>query len=116
MFVFVFAALLRVSMSILFLCESKLCDREPMLNVILNPDVVLRRIQTKMSRAHSLSFLNTVTQIRFHSGFTGLRPRRSLLYVPGNETKKINKAAGLSADVVVLDCEDGVAQSMKVDY
>ena len=68
-----------------------------------------------MSRVHSLSFLkNTVSQIRFSSSFTGLRPRRSLLYVPGNETKKVSKAAGLSADVVVLDCEDGVAQSMKV--
>ena len=43
-----------------------------------------------------------------------MRPRRSLLYVPGNEEKKVRKAASLPADVVVLDCEDGVAISMKV--
>ena len=53
-------------------------------------------------------------KLRFTSNFTGYRPRRSLLYVPGNETKKVVKAAGLTADVVVLDCEDGVAQSSKV--
>lgn len=45
----------------------------------------------------------------------GLRPRRTLLYVPGNEEKKVAKAAGLSADVVVLDCEDGVAMTMKAE-
>ena len=45
--------------------------------------------------------------------FKWYRPRRSLLYVPGNETKKVVKAAGLKADVVVLDSEDGVAQSAK---
>jgi len=43
----------------------------------------------------------------------GLRPRRSLLYTPGNEERKVTKAAGLQADVVVLDCEDGVALTMK---
>ena len=53
---------------------------------------------------------------RFSSNFNGYRPRRSLLYVPGNETKKVVKAAGLKADVVVLDCEDGVAQSAKACY
>ena len=50
---------------------------------------------------------------RCSSSFNGYRPRRSLLYVPGNETKKVVKAAGLKADVVVLDSEDGVAQSAK---
>ncbi|XP_057294846.1 LOW QUALITY PROTEIN: citramalyl-CoA lyase, mitochondrial-like [Hydractinia symbiolongicarpus] len=44
---------------------------------------------------------------------SGFRPRRSVLYVPGNDTKKIEKASGLPADVVVLDCEDGVALNMK---
>ena len=43
----------------------------------------------------------------------GLRPRRTLLYVPGNEEKKVKKAAGLDADVVVFDCEDGVALNKK---
>ena len=44
----------------------------------------------------------------------GYRPRRSLLYVPGTDDKKVQKAASLNADVVVLDCEDGVALPMKV--
>lgn len=43
-----------------------------------------------------------------------VRPRRSLLYVPGTDERKVIKATGLSADVVVLDCEDGVALTMKV--
>ena len=67
-----------------------------------------------MSRVRiSLSFLKKVG-VRYNSVHPGLRPRRSLLYVPGNESRKVKKAAGLPADVVVLDCEDGVAQTMKV--
>lgn len=58
------------------------------------------------------TILNTVAQ-RFES--TGrLSARRSLLYIPGNDEKKIRKAANLKADVVVLDCEDGVALNRKV--
>ena len=34
--------------------------------------------------------------------------RRSLLYVPGHDRRKIEKVAQLNADCVVLDCEDGV--------
>ena len=41
-------------------------------------------------------------------------PRRSLLYIPGNDEKKVTKATGLAADCVVLDCEDGVAFNRKV--
>lgn len=50
---------------------------------------------------------------RSASNSSGLRPRRTLLYVPGNEEKKVKKAASLPADVVVLDCEDGVALNKK---
>eukprot|EP00934_Nitzschia_sp_Nitz4_P001443 Nitzschia sp. Nitz4//scaffold27_size158506//97333//98340//NITZ4_002608-RA/size158506-processed-gene-0.22-mRNA-1//1//CDS//3329545512//1443//frame0 len=42
-----------------------------------------------------------------------VRPRRSLLSVPGSEERKIQKAAGLSADSIVLDLEDGVALDKK---
>lgn len=45
-----------------------------------------------------------------------LRPRRSLLYIPGNDERKIAKASGLNADIVVLDCEDGVALNRKVHH
>lgn len=41
------------------------------------------------------------------------RARRALLYVPGNETRKIEKAVTLGADCVCLDLEDGVALNRK---
>lgn len=41
------------------------------------------------------------------------RARRTLLYVPGSDWRKIEKAAGLGADCVCLDLEDGVAPSRK---
>lgn len=42
-------------------------------------------------------------------------PRRAVLYVPGADQRKIEKAASLSPrpDCVVLDCEDGVALGSK---
>src|SRR5581483_12330735 len=41
------------------------------------------------------------------------RPRRSVLFVPGSSGKMLEKARGLSCDVVVLDLEDAVAPQMK---
>lgn len=40
-------------------------------------------------------------------------PRRSFLYIPGDSLRKIEKAAGLEADTLILDLEDGVARSQK---
>jgi len=34
--------------------------------------------------------------------------RRSLLYVPGHDVKKIEKLNKIKVDCAVLDCEDGV--------
>jgi citrate lyase subunit beta-like protein len=42
-----------------------------------------------------------------------MRSRRALLYVPGNDIHKIDKAAGLPVDGVILDLEDGVAANRK---
>lgn len=42
-------------------------------------------------------------------------PRRALLYVPGNDERKLEKIPSLDADCVVLDCEDGVAVTSKVN-
>lgn len=42
-----------------------------------------------------------------------MRSRRALLYVPGNNLKMLTKAAGLGADGVILDLEDGVAANRK---
>ncbi|SHO63600.1 citrate lyase subunit beta / citryl-CoA lyase [Pseudoxanthobacter soli DSM 19599] len=42
-----------------------------------------------------------------------LRPRRSILYVPGSNARALDKAAGLPADGLILDLEDSVAPDMK---
>ena len=39
--------------------------------------------------------------------------RRSLLFMPGDSLKKIQKAAGWEVDTVLLDLEDSVAPSQK---
>ena len=41
------------------------------------------------------------------------RARRALLFVPGDDARKIAKAAASGADCVVLDLEDGVAAGRK---
>ncbi|XP_048769197.2 citramalyl-CoA lyase, mitochondrial-like isoform X2 [Ostrea edulis] len=40
-------------------------------------------------------------------------PRRAVMYVPGNDQKKIQKVTSLDLDCAVLDCEDGVAANKK---
>ncbi|XP_017326295.1 citramalyl-CoA lyase, mitochondrial isoform X2 [Ictalurus punctatus] len=40
-------------------------------------------------------------------------PRRAVLYVPGNDERKLRKLTSLSVDCAVLDCEDGVALNKK---
>lgn len=42
-----------------------------------------------------------------------MRARRVILYVPGSDTRKATRAAGLGADSVCLDLEDGVAPAAK---
>lgn len=42
-------------------------------------------------------------------------PRRAVLYVPGNDERKLQKIPGLQLDCAVMDCEDGVAANRKVD-
>ncbi|XP_025064410.1 citramalyl-CoA lyase, mitochondrial isoform X5 [Alligator sinensis] len=40
-------------------------------------------------------------------------PRRSVLYVPADDKRKIQKIPSLKVDCAVLDCEDGVALNRK---
>ncbi|CAN0343606.1 unnamed protein product [Lampetra planeri] len=40
-------------------------------------------------------------------------PRRAVLYVPGDDERKLRKLPTLGADCAVMDCEDGVAQNRK---
>ena len=44
-----------------------------------------------------------------------MRPRRSMLYMPGTNARAIEKARTLPADGVILDLEDAVAESAKLD-
>lgn len=44
---------------------------------------------------------------------TALRPRRSVLYMPGSNTKVLEKAKTLAVDAVILDLEDAVAPDQK---
>lgn len=42
-----------------------------------------------------------------------IRPRRSALYIPGSNTRALDKAASLDADVLILDLEDAVSPQGK---
>jgi citrate lyase subunit beta/citryl-CoA lyase len=42
-----------------------------------------------------------------------VRPRRSVLYLPGSNARALEKARGLPADALVLDLEDAVAPAAK---
>lgn len=44
---------------------------------------------------------------------TVLRPRRSVLYMPGSNARALEKARSLSADALILDLEDAVAPDAK---
>ena len=44
-----------------------------------------------------------------------VRPRRSVLYMPGSNTRALEKAKTLAADALILDLEDAVAPSAKAD-
>jgi citrate lyase subunit beta/citryl-CoA lyase len=42
-----------------------------------------------------------------------IRPRRSVLYMPGSNARALEKAKTLAADGVILDLEDSVAPEAK---
>src|SRR5262245_48931906 len=42
-----------------------------------------------------------------------IRPRRSVLYMPGSNARAIEKARGLPVDGIILDLEDAVAPEAK---
>jgi citrate lyase subunit beta/citryl-CoA lyase len=44
-----------------------------------------------------------------------MRPRRSVLFMPGSNARALEKARTLPADALVLDLEDAVAPEMKVE-
>jgi citrate lyase subunit beta/citryl-CoA lyase len=44
---------------------------------------------------------------------TAIRPRRSVLYMPGSNARALDKARTLAADALILDLEDAVAPDAK---
>ncbi|MCW2749519.1 MAG: CoA ester lyase [Aeromicrobium sp.] len=44
-----------------------------------------------------------------------LRPRRSVLYMPGANERALEKAKGIDADALILDLEDAVSPDSKVE-
>jgi len=48
-------------------------------------------------------------------GGESLRLRRSFLFVPASEERKLAKAPSVAADAVILDLEDGVAVARKAE-
>ncbi|XP_065843167.1 citramalyl-CoA lyase, mitochondrial-like [Oscarella lobularis] len=50
---------------------------------------------------------------RLSSSALAVRPRRTIMYVPGSDERKVEKAKSLDADTLVFDCEDGVAYAKK---
>ena len=44
---------------------------------------------------------------------TEIRPRRSVLYMPGANERALEKAKGIDADALILDLEDAVAPDAK---
>src|SRR4030095_2641062 len=44
-----------------------------------------------------------------------MKPRRSVLFMPGSNARALEKARTLPADVLVLDLEDAVAPEMKLE-
>ena len=63
----------------------------------------------------TLSFFRRILTRNRTTSVSDYYRRRSLLYVPGSDQKKITKAvSSLDADIVVIDLEDGVAENMKV--
>lgn len=62
-------------------------------------------------------FQPAVKQLIALRGSRGVHtPRRALLYVPGDDKRKLRKANSLAADCIALDLEDAVALNKKVKF
>ncbi len=48
-------------------------------------------------------------------GALPVRPRRSVLFMPGSNARALEKARTLPADALILDLEDAVAPEAKVE-
>ncbi|MEO1038896.1 MAG: CoA ester lyase [Pseudomonadota bacterium] len=57
--------------------------------------------------------MQTSSDVARGEGRNAPRARRSALFVPGDKPRALEKAAGLGADVLILDLEDAVAPASK---
>jgi hypothetical protein len=57
--------------------------------------------------------LNFIEQCYHHLKGEDMRARRALLYMPGDDRHKIEKALTLDVDCICMDMEDGVAFNRK---
>ncbi|CAO1629625.1 unnamed protein product [Sympodiomycopsis kandeliae] len=85
-------------------------------NVMLSPATIGNLSQMKRTALTATRTFGTSS--RRHStpqtGSTaGPRPHRSMLYVPGSSEKMVKKAQSLTADTIIFDLEDSVADHRK---
>ncbi|MCL4126873.1 UNVERIFIED_CONTAM: hypothetical protein GTU68_024546 [Idotea baltica] len=65
-------------------------------------------------RSNTLKRNLSLSKTKFnHDDYSQYIPRRAVLYVPGNDERKLAKISKVKADCIVMDCEDGVALSKK---
>lgn len=64
-------------------------------------------------RTTLFSMVSRMFSSTFRNNKDNMNPRRAILYVPGNDRRKIDKIRSVNVDCAVLDCEDGVALNMK---
>ena len=48
-------------------------------------------------------------------GMDSLRPRRSVLFMPGANARALEKARSIDCDGIIIDLEDAVAPDLKVE-
>src|SRR5947199_1799276 len=66
---------------------------------------------------HSTFFFDQTFRMTVHSEalvHMVIRPRRSVLYMPGSNARAIEKARSLPVDAIILDLEDSVAPEAKL--
>src|SRR4029450_11992485 len=65
------------------------------------------RLSADETECYRLRFMQSVW------GTAMIRPRRSLLFMPGSNARALEKARNLAADGLILDLEDAVAPDAK---
>ena len=74
---------------------------------------VVRKCRTSINVISENLLQNAIYSVYFwvrcyNAEFKKKTIRRSLLYVPGHDVKKVKKLSKINVDCAVLDCEDGV--------